>query len=123
MNKEKSNMICKKTGKQMVAVRSEDLQEMYLGMQLLYKMLESLITLWMKEEKLKQHHRPYLEVRREMGRLCDSYLNNMEVIKPLITEPIHGCGMECFGIPNGAQDMDEMLIRWERYAAGTKRPV
>lgn len=91
-------MICMETGKQMVAVRIEDLCGLQSGMNQLYEMLENLILMWKKEEKLKQHHRPYLEVRREMGRMCDSYLSNMKVIGSRLDMPIRACRMECRGL-------------------------
>ena len=98
MDKNRNNMICMETGKQMVAVRIEDLCGLQSGMNQLYEMLENLILMWKKEEKLKQHHRPYLEVRREMGRMCDSYLSNMKVIGSRLDMPIRACGMECRGV-------------------------
>lgn len=37
-------------------------------------MLGSLIAMWKREEKLKNHHRPYLHIRRETEKLCNAYL-------------------------------------------------
>ncbi len=40
-------------------------------------MLSNLIVMWKHEEKLKQHHRPYLYVRKETEKLCDAYLKRL----------------------------------------------
>ena len=45
-------------------------------------MLSNLIVMWKHEEKLKQHHRPYLHVRKETERMCDHYWKRL-------SEPTH----------------------------------
>ncbi len=40
-------------------------------------MLSNLILMWKHEDKLKQHHRPYLHVRKETEKLCDAYLKRL----------------------------------------------
>ena len=53
-------------------------------------MLGSLIVMWKREEKLKNHHRPYLYIRRETEKMCNAYLLRLaEISERAKTEPLH----------------------------------
>ena len=52
-------------------------------------MLSNLIAMWKYEEKLKQHHRPYLHVRKEMGKFCDTYLQQLSEMKRDMENGLH----------------------------------
>lgn len=52
-------------------------------------MLSNLIVMWKHEEKLKQHHRPYLHVRKEMGNFCDTYLQQLSEMKRDMENGLH----------------------------------
>lgn len=53
-------------------------------------MLGSLIVMWKREEKLKNHHRPYLHIRRETEKMCNAYLLRLaEISERAEAEPLH----------------------------------
>lgn len=53
-------------------------------------MLGSLIVMWKREEKLKNHHRPYLHIRRETEKMCNAYLLRLaEISERTEAEPLH----------------------------------
>lgn len=53
-------------------------------------MLGSLIVMWKREEKLKNHHRPYLHIRRETEKMCNAYLLRLaEISERAETESLH----------------------------------
>lgn len=53
-------------------------------------MLGSLIVMWKREEKLKNHHRPYLHIRRETEKMCNAYLLRLaEISERAKAEPLH----------------------------------
>lgn len=58
-------------------------------------MLSNLIAMWKYEEKLKQHHRPYLHVRKEMGKFCDTYLQQLSEMKRDMENGLHIRPTEC----------------------------
>lgn len=58
-------------------------------------MLSNLIVMWKHEEKLKQHHRPYLHVRKEMGKFCDTYLQQLSEMKRDMENGLHIRPTEC----------------------------
>ena len=57
-----------------VTIPETKLAELIYDRAELATMLSNLIVMWKHEEKLKQHHRPYLYVRKETEKLCDTYL-------------------------------------------------
>lgn len=57
-----------------VTIPETKLAELIYDRTELATMLCNLIVMWKHEEKLKQHHRPYLYVRKETEKLCDTYL-------------------------------------------------
>lgn len=57
-----------------VTISETKLAELIYDRAELATMLSNLIVMWKHEEKLKQHHRPYLYVRKETEKLCDTYL-------------------------------------------------
>ena len=52
-------------------------------------MLSNLIVMWKHEEKLKQHHRPYLHVRKETERMCDHYLKRLSEMSEHFKNGLH----------------------------------
>lgn len=53
-------------------------------------MLGSLIVMWKREEKLKNHHRPYLHIRRETEKMCNAYLLRLaEISEHAEADPLH----------------------------------
>ena len=58
-------------------------------------MLSNLIAMWKYEEKLKQHHRPYLHVRKEMEKFCDTYLQQLSEMKRDMENGLHIRPTEC----------------------------
>ncbi len=88
-------LICVASGKEMVAVRRDDLLSVAADMKKLCDMLTVLIALIQKEEKLKQHHRPYLHLRREMLGICENNLRTMTEIKVRTSSSMCGCSFEC----------------------------
>lgn len=58
-------------------------------------MLGSLIVMWKHEEKLKQHHRPYLHVRKETEKLCNTYLKHLSEVTERMGNGLHICSADC----------------------------
>lgn len=58
-------------------------------------MLSNLIVMWKHEEKLKQHHRPYLHVRKETEKLCDTYLKHLSEVTERMGNGLHICYTDC----------------------------
>lgn len=58
-------------------------------------MLSNLIVMWKHEEKLKQHHRPYLYVRKETEKLCDTYLKHLSEVTERMGSGLHICYADC----------------------------
>lgn len=52
-------------------------------------MLCKIIAMWKHEEKLKQHHRPYLHIRKETEKMCDAYLNRLSEMNRHFENGIH----------------------------------
>ena len=53
-------------------------------------MLGSLIVMWKREDKLKNHHRPYLHIRRETEKMCNAYLLRLaEISEHAEADPLH----------------------------------
>ena len=94
---EKKNVFCAENGKEkeMVAVDLKELLSVYTDMKRMFFMLKYLIAMVQKEEKLKQHHRPYLELRREMLAMCENYLKDLAEIAVRTAMPISSCPIEC----------------------------
>jgi hypothetical protein len=76
MNTEERN----KTNTPMVAVSTDGLLRLYMDFCYLYWMLDDLIALRGQEEKLREHHRPYLDVREKMGQMCEQYQRKLTEI-------------------------------------------
>ena len=94
---EKKNVFCAENGKEkeMVAVDLKELLSVYADMKRMFFMLKYLIAMVQKEEKLKQHHRPYLELRREMLAMCENYLKDLAEIAVRTAMPVNSCPIEC----------------------------
>lgn len=94
---EKKNVFCAENGKEkeMVAVDLKELLSVYADMKRMFFMLKYLIAMVQKEEKLKQHHRPYLELRREMLSMCENYLKDLSEIAVRTAMPVKSCPIEC----------------------------
>lgn len=58
-------------------------------------MLCNLIVMWKHEEKLKQHHRPYLHVRKETEKLCDTYLKFLSEVTERMGRSLRICTADC----------------------------
>ena len=58
-------------------------------------MLSNLIVMWKHEEKLKQHHRPYLHVRKETEKLCDTYLKYLSEVTERMGRSLPICSADC----------------------------
>ena len=58
-------------------------------------MLSNLIVMWKNEEKLKQHHRPYLHVRKETEKLCDTYLKFLSEVTERMGRSLRICTADC----------------------------
>ena len=58
-------------------------------------MLSNLIVMWKHEEKLKQHHRPYLYVRKETEKLCDTYLKHLSKVTERMSGGLHIRPADC----------------------------
>lgn len=52
-------------------------------------LLGGIVSLWTREENLKKHHRPYLKVREETGRLCDLSHARLAEINAHIKSGVH----------------------------------
>ncbi len=92
---EKKNENCAVHGKEMVAVNLKELLSVYADMKRMFFMLKYLIAMVQKEEKLKQHHRPYLELRREMLAMCENYMRDLTEIAARTAMPVNSCPIEC----------------------------
>jgi len=58
-------------------------------------MLCNLIVIWKHEEKLKQHHRPYLYVRKETEKLCDTYLKFLSEVTERMGRSLNIYSADC----------------------------
>lgn len=92
---ENKNVTCPANNKEIVAVNLIDLMAVYADMKRMFYMLKYLIAMVQKEEKLKQHHRPYLELRREMLAMCENYLRDLTEIAAKTATPTNGCPIKC----------------------------
>lgn len=92
---ENKNVNCAVNGKEMVAVDLKELLSVYADMKRMYYMLKTLIATVQQEEKLKQHHRPYLELRREMIGMCEKYLRDLAEIALRSSAPVKSCPIDC----------------------------
>jgi hypothetical protein len=88
--------ICEKTGTKMIAIREEDLDTLLMDLAETTVMVQGLAALIRKEEKLKQHHRPYLDVRKEMIETAEDYLERIGEMDDVIAGMPYGCDLECF---------------------------
>lgn len=52
-------------------------------------MLSNIIAMWKEEEKLKQHHRPYLHVRKETEKMCNAYLKRLSEMSKHFENGVH----------------------------------
>ena len=52
-------------------------------------LLGGIVSLWTREENLKKHHRPYLKVREETGRLCNLSHARLAEINARIKSGVH----------------------------------
>lgn len=91
----KSKMICKETGQEMVTIPMDCWLFYFAGMNHLHAKLGDFIAMWRKEEKLKQHHRPYLEVRREMEKMCDYDQALLDTMAQRMKQPVRICNAAC----------------------------
>lgn len=92
---ENKNVTCPSNSKDVVAVNLKELLAVYADMKRMFYMLKYLIAMIQKEEKLKQHHRPYLELRREMLAMCENYLRDLTEIAARNATPMNGCPIKC----------------------------
>lgn len=106
---ENKNVNCAVNGKEMVAVDLKELLSVYADMKRMYYMLKTLIATVQQEEKLKQHHRPYLELRREMIGMCEKYLRDLAEIALRSASPVKSCPMECCGEHNSERTTDKVI--------------
>jgi hypothetical protein len=88
--------ICEKTGTKMIAIREEDLDTLLMDLAETTVMVQGLVALIRKEEKLKQHHRPYLDVRKEMIETAEDYLERIGEMDDVIAGMPYGYDLECF---------------------------
>jgi hypothetical protein len=100
--------MCEKTKTKMVAIREEDLDTLLKDLAETIVMVQGLAALIEKEEKLKQHHRPYLDVRKEMIETAGAYLERLEEMDKAIDEMPYGCDLDCFeNCPRDSSDVKE----------------
>ena len=92
---ENKNVTCTANNKENVAVNLKELLSVYADMKRMFYMLKYLIAMIQKEEKLKQHHRPYLDLRREMLAMCESYLRDLTEIAVRTAMPVNSYPIEC----------------------------
>jgi len=78
-----------------VTVPENKLGELIYDRTELATMLCNLIVMWKQEEKLKQHHRPYLHVRKETEKLCDTYLKFLSEVTERMGSGLHICSADC----------------------------
>lgn len=78
-----------------VTIPETKLAELIYDRAELATMLSNLIVMWKHEEKLKQHHRPYLYVRKETEKLCDTYLKHLSEVTERMGSGLHICYADC----------------------------
>ena len=78
-----------------VTIPENELAELIHDRTELATMLSNLIVMWKHEEKLKQHHRPYLHVRKETEKLCDTYLKHLSEVTERMGNGLHICSADC----------------------------
>lgn len=78
-----------------VTIPENELTELIHDRTELATMLSNLIVMWKHEEKLKQHHRPYLYVRKETEKLCDTYLKHLSEVTERMGNGLHICSADC----------------------------
>jgi len=78
-----------------VTVPENKLGELIYDRTELATMLCNLIVMWKQEEKLQQHHRPYLHVRKETEKLCDTYLKFLSEVTERMGSGLHICSADC----------------------------
>lgn len=78
-----------------VTVSEKELGELIYDRTELATMLCNLIVMWKHEEKLKQHHRPYLHVRKETEKLCDTYLKFLSEVTERMGRSLRICTADC----------------------------
>lgn len=78
-----------------VTIPENELAELIHDRTELATMLSNLIVMWKHEEKLKQHHRPYLYVRKETEKLCDTYLKHLSEVTERMGNGLHICYADC----------------------------
>ena len=78
-----------------VTIPENELAELIHDRTELATMLSNLIVMWKHEEKLKQHHRPYLHVRKETEKLCDTYLKHLSEVTERMGSGLHICSADC----------------------------
>jgi len=77
-----------------VTVSENELGELIYDRTELATMLCNLIVMWKHEEKLKQHHRPYLHVRKETEKLCDTYLKFLSEVTERMGRSLRICSAD-----------------------------
>lgn len=77
-----------------VTIPENELAELIHDRTELATMLSNLIVMWKHEEKLKQHHRPYLYVRKETEKLCDTYLKHLSEVTERMGSGLHICSAD-----------------------------
>jgi len=77
-----------------VTVPENKLGELIYDRTELATMLCNLIVMWKQEEKLKQHHRPYLHVRKETEKLCDTYLKFLSEVTERMGRSLRICSAD-----------------------------
>jgi len=77
-----------------VTVSENELGELIYDRTELATMLCNLIVMWKQEEKLKQHHRPYLHVRKETEKLCDTYLKFLSEVTERMGRSLRICSAD-----------------------------
>ena len=115
---ENKNVTCPATDKDVVAVNLKELLSVYADMKRMFYMLKYLIAMVQKEEKLKQHHRPYLELRREMLNMCENYLRDLAEIAARTATPLSGCPIKCV---DGCGNKDRYRQKRSRAYRGAAR--
>ncbi len=78
-----------------VTIPEKELAELIHDRTELATMLCNLIVMWKHEEKLKQHHRPYLYVRKETEKLCDTYLKYLTEVTERMGRSLPICSADC----------------------------
>lgn len=91
---EKKNVSYAASCKEIAAIDLKELLSVYADMKRMHCMLKTLIAALQREEKLKQHHCPYLELRREMLAMCEDYLKDLAEIAVRTEMPVNGCPIE-----------------------------